>query len=262
MSFQVSTPPTITAEPAVTRVQGAFAFTTVTLAIAADAEQPPNQLTLNVVAPAGITVTFPQINSNGTITAFVSASCTASPGAHSVAVTVTDSAGMSASTNFTVNVIENPRPTIGSYTNRTVAAGGSAVVSPSAPPADDPPFGVFVMIAPVAPATDPFAGTISVSNTTGAVSIGNASPTGRYTVSVFVDDGCGPVIRSFQVLVTAGGVARDINGDGTVNAADVVYFLLYLFGEGADPAVDADLNTDGTVDIRDVFVLINSLFFA
>ena len=54
----------------------------------------------------------------------------------------------------------------------------------------------------------------------------------------------------------------DVNGDGTIDIADVVYLINYLFIDGPAPnPLDAgDANCDGTVDIADVVYLINYLF--
>ena len=55
----------------------------------------------------------------------------------------------------------------------------------------------------------------------------------------------------------------DINADGVMNPADMVYILSWLFKDGPAPPVmdDADLNEDGTVDIADVIVLSKWLWY-
>jgi len=54
----------------------------------------------------------------------------------------------------------------------------------------------------------------------------------------------------------------DANGDSSVNAADVVFLINYLFkgGEPPHPMVAGDLNCDGTINSADVIYLINYLF--
>jgi hypothetical protein len=48
----------------------------------------------------------------------------------------------------------------------------------------------------------------------------------------------------------------DINGDGVMDGADMVYFLRYLFKDGPPPnPEDADLNGSGDVDYSDVLLL-------
>lgn len=58
--------------------------------------------------------------------------------------------------------------------------------------------------------------------------------------------------------VAAGSrLVGDINGDGAMDGADMVYFLRYLFKNGPPPPnmEDADLNEDGNVDAADVIIL-------
>ncbi len=54
----------------------------------------------------------------------------------------------------------------------------------------------------------------------------------------------------------------NVNGDGVVNIADVVYLINYLFigGPPPDPLSLADVNLDSVVNIADVVYLINYLF--
>jgi hypothetical protein len=54
----------------------------------------------------------------------------------------------------------------------------------------------------------------------------------------------------------------DANGDGVVDASDMVYLLNYLFASGPspDPMAVGDVTCDGVVDISDVVYLLNYLF--
>jgi len=54
----------------------------------------------------------------------------------------------------------------------------------------------------------------------------------------------------------------DPNADGTVDMADAIFTLSYLFGAGPEPTCmdAADTNDDGTVDIGDPIALIQHLF--
>jgi uncharacterized delta-60 repeat protein len=54
----------------------------------------------------------------------------------------------------------------------------------------------------------------------------------------------------------------DLNGDGSINASDVVFLINYLYKSGTppDPLELADVNCDGAVNAGDVVFLINYLF--
>ncbi len=67
-------------------------------------------------------------------------------------------------------------------------------------------------------------------------------------------------INSMPVTPKVAGGSRslgDINGDGVMNGADMVYFLRYLFKDGPPPPnpEDADLDGSGDVDYSDVILL-------
>jgi len=65
------------------------------------------------------------------------------------------------------------------------------------------------------------------------------------------------------ILTTVVGqfLRGDGNGDGTVNVADAVFTLSYLFSQGAGPCPDAlDANDDGSVDIGDAIYELGFLF--
>lgn len=54
----------------------------------------------------------------------------------------------------------------------------------------------------------------------------------------------------------------DANADNTIDTADAVFVLTYLFAQGAGPAcMDAgDSNDDGAIDIADVITVLAHLF--
>lgn len=52
----------------------------------------------------------------------------------------------------------------------------------------------------------------------------------------------------------------DVNGDGSVDGADVFYLANFLFAGGPDPIGSADANSDGSVNVPDLFFLVNYLF--
>jgi hypothetical protein len=105
-----NTPPTISGAT-ISRQQGA-AGTVSTIAHVNDAEDTPGSLTLTVTSvPAGITITG-LTNTNGAITANVAAACNATLGAKTVGLRVTDSGGLMATANLTVNVTASNAPAI------------------------------------------------------------------------------------------------------------------------------------------------------
>ncbi len=62
---------------------------------------------------------------------------------------------------------------------------------------------------------------------------------------------------------TIDGIAGDVNHDGQVNAADVVYMTYFLYLYGPPPPGGygvADINCDSTVDIADLIYLFNYLY--
>jgi hypothetical protein len=54
----------------------------------------------------------------------------------------------------------------------------------------------------------------------------------------------------------------DVNADGEIDAADIVYLINHLFlgGSGPQPWESGDVNCDGEVDVADVLYLVNYLF--
>jgi hypothetical protein len=65
-------------------------------------------------------------------------------------------------------------------------------------------------------------------------------------------------------LADVGAVERvvggDVDGNGSVNVADVFYLINFLFAGGPVPVGEADMNGDGAINVSDVFYLINRLF--
>jgi len=109
------------------------------------------------------------------------------------------------------------------------------------------------------------------SSTEGGYVISGLLP-GTYTVTasmVMYHDGIYP--NPVEVVIgKAGGVDIDLSavqvgdatGDGSIDIADVIYLINYLYvhGPSPDPLLTGDLNCDGTSDIGDVIYLINYLF--
>jgi len=84
-------------------------------------------------------------------------------------------------------------------------------------------------------------------------------------VVVFVqddDDPTHPVFRSAKSGLFLTWVYGDASGDSTVDVADVVHVLNYLFGDGPapDPLVSGDANEDCVIDIGDAVYLVTYVF--
>jgi energy-converting hydrogenase Eha subunit C len=65
-------------------------------------------------------------------------------------------------------------------------------------------------------------------------------------------------------LVVLPFIRGDANGDGVINAADVVYLINYLYigGPAPNPLQAGDVNSDGVINASDVVYLINYLFIS
>ncbi|MBK7601466.1 MAG: hypothetical protein IPJ07_24260 [Acidobacteria bacterium] len=193
-SAVTNTPPAIQAASSITRIQGSpgsFA----TIANISDQQQAANYLSVEVLsAPTGISVTE-LANSNGIISARVTAGCNASPGSNTVALKVSDG-DLSTTANLTITVDPNLKPILGFYLSTTLEIGANATITPAGPPSDE------ASVAGVTVAAPGFIGALTVNPLTGVVSIGNAGPVGTYTVTVTVADNCGATIsRSFFLTV-------------------------------------------------------------
>ena len=197
-----NTPPTISAV-ANSRQQGVAASAS-TIATVGDADQSAGSLTVTVNGGAAATVNGVTVsglvNTNGTISVTIGASCTASNA--SFTLTVTDSASATATATLNVTVTANSAPTLGSYPSAgPITVGAGTTVTPSAAPADN------VSVASVTVSGSAgFTGTLSVSPATGVVTISNAGPAGMWVITVTVTDNCGATtIRQFTLTVVAAG---------------------------------------------------------
>ena len=213
-SLVVNTPPTITPAGPLSLSQGS---TTpgVTVATVGDINTTAGSLIVTMdSAPPGILLTS-FVNSGGTITATVAVACTATLGANTVALKVTDGGGLTTNGSLIVNVTANTAPVQGNYSTSNVTAGAGTTITPSAAPADN---GFITGIVATAPG---FTGGFIVDTVTGVITVANAGPMGAFTVTVTATDNCGATsIRTFTlnvncpvITVTAPGVAT-----GTVNA--------------------------------------------
>ncbi|MGH9846707.1 MAG: cadherin repeat domain-containing protein, partial [Blastocatellia bacterium] len=181
----------------ITRQQGSPA-TTSAIATVSDGITPAGSLAVTVTTPApGISVTN-ITNNNGAITASVAATCTAALGNHSVGLSVTNGGGVTATANLIVAVTANTPPALGVYPATSLNLGGGATVTPAGAPSDNG--SITNLAASIAPGG--FAGTLSINQTTGAVTVSNAGPKGSYTVTVTATDNCGAAsTRAFPLTV-------------------------------------------------------------
>jgi hypothetical protein len=66
----------------------------------------------------------------------------------------------------------------------------------------------------------------------------------------------------YAIQISPWDYRGDVNHDGKINSADVVYLINYLFAHGSPPVPlsDGDVNCDGNINSADVVYLINYLF--
>ena len=174
--------PVITAGAPVARKQGS-AGTTATIATVSDPDQSAGSLTVTATnVPSGISVSD-VTNTGGTVTATVAADCSATVGANTVELTVTDSNGGTSAASFIVDVTANTAPIL-TYNRAVVAKKGSVTINPTSGLTDN---GSVVSIVVQSQGT--YSGTISV-NSAGVVSISNATPKGSHTITIRATDNC------------------------------------------------------------------------
>ncbi len=196
-------PPVITAGGPLSRQKGS-AGTTSTIATVSDPDQSAGSLVVTATTvPAGITVTS-ITNTAGTVMATVTADCSATVGADTVVLTVTDANSGTSTANLTVNVTANTAPTL-TYSNASVATGGSTTINPTTGPTDN---GSIASI--VVQSAGTYTGTISVNNA-GVVSISGAAPAGMHTITIRATDNCSLTTdATFVLTVSAGDVTAPV----------------------------------------------------
>ncbi len=159
--------------------------TSTTIAYVRDSEDPDGALIVTVVsAPAGIQING-ITNINGTITASVSAACTATLGNNLVTLQVTDSDGAISQAQLTVVVAANSPPTLGLYPTTNVQAGSTITITPSAPPSDNGTI-TSLIASPIG-----FTGSLSTDALTGEIFISDTGESGSFIVNVIAVDNCG-----------------------------------------------------------------------
>ncbi|HWQ32720.1 MAG TPA: MBG domain-containing protein, partial [Blastocatellia bacterium] len=122
--------PTITAGSPVT-VQHNGSVSGVTIATVSDIESAAGSLTVTPTLPTGITVSN-ITNTNGTITADISAACNATAGANTMTLTVNDPDGGSATASLTVNVTAQTVNLTSNPISQTICPGSTALFTVAA----------------------------------------------------------------------------------------------------------------------------------
>ncbi|MBV9211132.1 MAG: VCBS repeat-containing protein [Acidobacteria bacterium] len=225
--------PSITAGSKLSRTQGAGG-SNATIANVSDTESSAADLIVTATnVPNGITVNS-ITNTNGVIKADVAADCTSAIGQNSIALTVTDEGGTTATASLTVNVMAASTATLGNYADASVTAGGSVTVTPDAAPAG--------ATGITASASAGFNGTFAVNAETGEVMVTNASPakTEAYTVTVQVTSGC---------VVTTKSFALTVNNTSDCNRASFALKRDQAIGRQPGAAAIGDFNNDGKQDL-------------
>ncbi len=192
-----NTAPTITPQAGLSRQQGSPASNS-TIAMVGDDESGPGGVTVTVTTtnPSNGVRIQNIVNTNGTITANVSATCTAT----NATFTLQASDGsLATSATLSVAVTANSLPVLTYSSPQTMLIGTSTTVNPATGPSDNGTFSVaFLNVSP-----NTFTGTISASTSTGIVTITGAAPEGAYTVNLRITDNCNAITNaSFTLNVT------------------------------------------------------------
>ncbi|MBX7220304.1 MAG: filamentous hemagglutinin N-terminal domain-containing protein [Blastocatellia bacterium] len=235
LTLTVLARPNLTAGPVANRQQGSSG-TIAPIATVSDVETPAGNLTVTALSiPTGISVTGVS-NQNGTVTATIEASCTATLGNNTVGLQVTDGDGLTATASLTVTVTANESPTL-TYTAAGIGLGGSRFVNPATGPSDT---GVISSLTLQSQGT--FTGTVGLNSLTGVVTLSNAGPAGTHTIVIRATDNCGSVtnatldvsvaaathtVTQFYPVASTSGKTVTISGTGFVPGNTMVFF-----GEG------------------------------
>jgi hypothetical protein len=194
-----NTAPTFTPAAAIVREQGSVAGAAVTVGTVSDAQTAAGSLVVTQIAggtASGISVGSIN-NTAGTVAATLEASCSATAG--TVRFQVSDGS-LNGTGDLQLNVTPNTPPTLGNYANTTVAVGQGTVISPGAAPSDNG--SVDSIAATILPVT--FTGTLDADLGTGNISVGAASPSDSYIVTVAITDNCGATAEKDFALEVGG----------------------------------------------------------
>jgi uncharacterized repeat protein (TIGR01451 family) len=251
-SFAVNKAPIISPVN-VTRTSG-DASLNFTIAALDDAEDAENTLGFKVnnttvtgattVTVNGVTISNVSISAVGVVAADIVAACGATTA--NFTLQVTDSGGLSNTTNLTVTVNANTAPTLTYGTPQNVGLGGSLSVNPATGPSDT---GSISSIAVQSQGT--YTGTISVNNSTGVVSISNAAPAGTHAITIRVTDNCGTTKdASFNLVVAQATTTTTLasSANPSESGQDVTFTATVASGAGTPT---------GTVTFKDNGVAIS-----
>ena len=177
-------------------IQSGSTVHNVPIAALADAETPVYSLLFDYDNTWSLTFTNVQ-NASGYVTASIGCSCGTWTGDAKAELNVIDGSSAVGVSTITVTKTANTAPSIGRYPVTSITAGGSKTVYPQVAPSDN---GTFTISASVAPSG--FTGTISINQTTGAITFSNVGGVGTYTVTVTVTDNCNAITtRTFPLTV-------------------------------------------------------------
>lgn len=232
-AVSVNTSPTIAVSAAPVIAAGSINFTT-TIATVNDAETAAGNLKVEAVTlPSGITLNN-LTNNNGAINATFSIACTATHGAQSFTLKVSDPQGQSATANVSLTITPNTFPSLGAYADVTLGAGNTTV-TPSRKPGDN---GTITSLTAVAAS---YGGQVGV-DAQGVVTIANNGVAGKYQVIVTAIDNC------FNSSAVAFVFTISNTPAPTCDAIGFRAPLHYEAGAGAAGLATGDVNGDGLPD--------------
>ena len=174
------------------------------IAIVTDTETASGSIVVTVTSgnPSnGVTISN-IVNTGGTISADIVASCTASTA--SFTLSASDGDGGTGLGSTTVTVTANTAPTLTYNTPPTLAFGGSTTVNPATGPTDNGTISTIVVLAGHGLTTAP------TVDSGGVVSITNAQPAGPHTITIRATDNCGAVTDAPFTLTVAAAIETTV----------------------------------------------------
>jgi hypothetical protein len=196
----VNTAPNFTAAASITRQQGSPAGAAVVVGTVTDTQTAPGSIAVTQIGGGSATGVSAGtlVNTAGSITAPIAASCTATTGG--VRFQASDGS-LTGNGDLIVNVTPNAAPVL-TYANAGVALGANGTVSPTAGPSDNGS-----ILTNVVQSAGTYTGGISVNNITGVVTLTNAAPAGTHTINIQTADNCFVITNaSFQLTVQSSNV--------------------------------------------------------